>query len=155
MPVREAEEVLDQRRVRRLPARHVALEHDRRQPVGSRVDGGREAGRSGADDRKVVVSACSGWALSAHASASRSTVAPASSAVAVDQQRQLCAGRVVLAQRGVGLGRAGLQPRVRLRGAREEVAQAVVLRRQPAADDGDRRADGTHDGAMRNISSST
>ena len=54
-PAGEAEEVLDLRRVRRLPTGHVALEHDGPQAVGRGVDGRRQARRTGADDREVVV----------------------------------------------------------------------------------------------------
>jgi len=54
-PVREAEEVLDHGRVRGLSPGHIAVEHDRREAVGGRVDGGGEAGGAGADDDEVVV----------------------------------------------------------------------------------------------------
>ncbi len=55
--VDEAEEVLDQRRVRRLAAGDVRLDQHGRQPVGCGVHGGGEPGGTGADDRQVVVRA--------------------------------------------------------------------------------------------------
>jgi len=56
-PVGEAEEILDQRRVRRLPARHLLLDHDGGEAVRRGVDRRRQAGRPAADDREVVLGA--------------------------------------------------------------------------------------------------
>ena len=72
---REAEEVLDHRRVRGLAARDVRFEHDRRETVGGRVNGCREACRTGAHDRQVVV-VREGASSTLQASTTFSTVAP-------------------------------------------------------------------------------
>ena len=51
----EAEVVLDARRRAGLAAGRLALDHDRPQTLGRAVDGGRKAGRAGADDDRVVL----------------------------------------------------------------------------------------------------
>ena len=53
-PGREAEIVLDPRRRAGLAAERAAIEHDRREAFGGRIDRGGKAGRPGADDRDVV-----------------------------------------------------------------------------------------------------
>ena len=51
---REPEVVLDPRRRARLPARRLALDHDRAQSLGGAVHRRREAGRPSSDDHRVV-----------------------------------------------------------------------------------------------------
>ena len=58
----EAEEVLDQGRVGRLPARQVLFQDQGREPVGSGVDRRREPGGAGADYHQVVVALRGGGA---------------------------------------------------------------------------------------------
>ena len=53
-PPGEARDVAEPRARARLAAGDLALEHDRVEPLGGRVDRGREPGRAGADDRDVV-----------------------------------------------------------------------------------------------------
>src|SRR6185437_3566464 len=53
----EAEIVLDPRRRARLPARRLALDHDRAQALGRAVHGRGQPGRAGADDHGVVLRA--------------------------------------------------------------------------------------------------
>ena len=123
----------------RLAPGHLALEHDRRQAVRGGIDGGRQSGRPGADDRQVVV-ARDGGLIICHASASLShgrrgmTLSPS-----------MTTGSAGLppasASSSVGLCRAGLEPLVRLRHPRQEVAQPVVLGIEPSADEGHRRPD--------------
>ena len=52
---REAEVVLDPRRRARLATGRLALDHDRPQPLGGAVDGGRQPGGPRADDHRVVL----------------------------------------------------------------------------------------------------
>ena len=54
-PGGEAQVVLDPRRRAGLPARRLALDHDRPQALRRAVDGGGQAGRPCADDDRVVV----------------------------------------------------------------------------------------------------
>jgi len=56
-PVRKPEEVLDQRRVRSLPARRVAFEHDRREAIRGRIHRRRKTSRPGANHDQVVLRA--------------------------------------------------------------------------------------------------
>ena len=51
----EAEVVLDPRGRARLAAGRLALDHDRPEPLGRAVHGGRQAGGPGADDHRVVL----------------------------------------------------------------------------------------------------
>jgi hypothetical protein len=51
---REAEIVLDPRRRAGLAAERAAIEHDRREAFGRRVDRRGKTGRPGADDRDVI-----------------------------------------------------------------------------------------------------
>ena len=55
--VDEAEEVLDQRSVRRLAAGHIGFDQNGRQSVRCGVHGSGEPGGSRADDRQVVMRA--------------------------------------------------------------------------------------------------
>jgi len=50
----ESEIVLDARGGAGLPAEGAAIEHDHRQPLRRRIDGGSQSRRSGADDRHVI-----------------------------------------------------------------------------------------------------
>ena len=56
-------------------------------------------------------------------------------AVAVDEDGQVRIGQAEPLEELVGLGRVRLVPLVRLRGAGQEVAEAVVLRVHPPPDD--------------------
>ena len=152
--LREAEEVLDQRGVRRLSARDVAVEDDGRQAVGGGVHGRRQTRGAGADDRQVVVVArrsgrdrpCGGKTRGGGAGVN---------GVTVDHHGQLGLTGAGPRQQLVGLGRAGLVELVRLRDPREEVAQPVVRGLQPAPDDAHGRADRAHSPGRTNISSSS
>src|SRR5207244_7882989 len=125
-PGREAAEVLDHGRVRGLSPGRIAVEHDRREAVGGRVDGGSEARGPGADDDEVVMRPLR-RVQATPGRYDRLDGRLRQSSVAVDEDRQ---GRIAEAEareQEVGLGRARLVPLVRLRGAREEIAKTVVL----------------------------
>ena len=53
-PGGESKEILDQRGRTGLPARRVAFEHDRLKTFRTRINGGRQAGRSRTNDRQVA-----------------------------------------------------------------------------------------------------
>jgi hypothetical protein len=142
-PAGEAEEVLDQRRVGSLAARHVALDDERREPVGRRVDRGREPGGARADDGQVVLRPLR------RVGEPPGTRDPLDGGrrddgALVDEDRKLGIERPRPGERLLCRGAPHLQPVEGLCGAGEEVAQAVVLRRQPAPDDGDRGASRAH-----------
>ena len=144
----EPEEVLDHRGVASLAARQVLLGDRRGEPVGGAVHRRREAGRPAAHDHQVVVRLRGprvdvprlGQALNVDAGVDR---------VAVDHHRQLSAARAGLRQHRLGLRRARLVELVRLRRARQEVTQAVVLRLQPVTHHVYRRAGRAHGGSLR------
>ena len=152
--VGEAEEVLDHRRVRGLAARHVLLDHEGGEPVRGGVDGGREPGGPAAHDREVV----------GRAPRRRADVPQLRDALhrrrgdhqpVVDQHRQLRPLRAARREQRLRLRGPGVEPRVGLGAAREEVAQAMVLGVQAPPDDGDVGAGRAHAGFRRNISSSS
>ena len=136
-PVREAEEVLDHRRVRGLAARHVAgRRRSSTRPSGGGVDGGGEARRPGADDDEVVVLPL--WRLASRPTQSAiDSTRRARERLARRRRRRAASHRSARAasSKTVGLGRARLVPLVRLRGARQEVAEPVVLGVHPPTDD--------------------
>jgi len=69
---------------------------------------------------------------------------PRQRSVAVDHDRQRRIDQLEAREQEVGLGRARLVPLVRLRGAREEIAKAVVLGVHPPTDDLNRWAYRAH-----------
>jgi hypothetical protein len=136
--------------VGRLSARHVALEDDRGEAVRRCVHGRGQAGRTGADDGQVVARALGrievvpdpGQTLHRH---------PGVHVIPVDDDRQGRINETEAAHEAVGLGRASLEPFVRLRDSGEEVAQAMMLRIEPFADDPDCRTNGAHRVILRSI----
>jgi hypothetical protein len=130
--VDEAEEVLDHRRVTGLTTGHVGLSDGGPEAVRGAVHGGREAGRARADDEQVVVTSLGAGEdrprlrEPLHGRARVNGVA-----VYYDGERRPV--RTGLVQHRLRLRRAGFIELVRLRRAREEVAQAVVpgSRRRP------------------------
>ena len=118
----EAEEVLDHRRVRSLAARHVALEHDRRQPVGRCVHGRGESRRPGADDREVVVDPRGARRDSPGGRELGGIRIAVQRPVGLDDDRQLVVSRAAcLLQEPPALRRFLVVELERLRNAREEV----------------------------------
>ena len=131
---REAEEVLDHGRVRRLAPGHIPVAHDRRQAVGGRVDRGGEAGRPRADDRKVVVRLLRRLQATP-GQGDRLDGRRSKGPVAVDEDRQGRINEPKAREQEVRLGRIRLVPLVRLRGAREEIAETVMLCVHPPTHD--------------------
>lgn len=137
--VRKAEEVLDQRGVGGLAAGHLALEYNRREAVGGRVHSGPETGRPRPDDCQLVVGPRRtredppGFGEPLHRR-------PGVDSVAVDDDRQHGSLRARLCKQCLGFGRAGFVELVRLRPARQEVAQPVMIGIKPSPDQVD---DGT------------
>jgi hypothetical protein len=126
-PLRESEEVLDHRRVPRLTAWNIALEHDRRESVGGGVHRSSQAGWAGTDDGYVVLGA-GGRSESAPCPDQRLSGGGFEDAIAVDEHRQPRLDDAMARQQIQGLGRVGLVELIRLGGPREEVAQAVIPR---------------------------
>ena len=140
-PARGSWKFLDQRRGRPGPG-EVALDHDRRDSVGGRVNGGCQACRAGADDCELVVveprriggSPALGELLEGRADVN---------VVAVEDDRR--GGSAARAPRmRSGLGRIRLQPSVRCAARVRRSRRAVVLRVEAPADHPDLRPDGAH-----------
>src|SRR5262249_17919227 len=127
--VREAEEVLDRIRVRRLSAGDVAIGDHRLQAVGSGIDRRGEAGGRGAGGDEVAVGQLR-----------RPPPPPRArdpldrrfrdDELTVDEHRQRRIVHGALIEELVGLRATRFVPLVRLRGAREEIAESIVLRIQ-------------------------
>lgn len=122
------------RGVRGLAARDVTLEHERREPVRGGVHRSGKPGRARSDDRQIVVPA-RGWRAHPPGLDEPLDRRGLDALVPVDDDGKLRVGQVVRAQRRLRLRRAGLDPVEGLRDAGQQVAQAMVLGLQPAADD--------------------
>ncbi len=142
--LRKAEEVLDQRRVRGLAARNVLLDGDGGEAVRSRVDGGRQPGRPGADDRQVIGGA-GGHVLDPPGLRDPVDRRRRDHLVGVDHDRVIAGGDTARAEELGGLGGSRLDPLERLRDPGEEVAQALVLEAERSADDAYIRAHRAHE----------
>ncbi len=140
--------------MRGLAARDVAFQHQRRQPVGRRVDRSGQPGWARADDRQVVVLVGRLVALlpGGEELLDRDSCQDARP---IDHHRR---GRMLGLDRRkerICLRGAGLEVLIRLRRPGQEVAQPMVLRVQPSPDQLDGRAYRAHSVRRTNISSST
>ena len=134
----KAEEVLDAVRVGGLPARNVAVEDNRRQPVGGGVDRGGQPRRAAADHDEIVFVALRRIAVP------KRVRNPLESDVCVrlvlvDDDEQVVLLEAACAQELIGLARPSFVPLIRLGHTREEVAHAIVLGVHPPADQLQRR----------------
>ena len=152
--LREAEEVLDQRGVRGLAARKVLLGHERREPVGGRVDRCRQPGRPGAHDQQVVVLQRRPGRRPPRRG-ERGHRRTGVHGVLLEHDRQRRIDDPARREQHLRLRRPRFHILVRLRAAHQEVAQLVIARLQPAADDLNRGSDGAHWRETRNMTSST
>ncbi len=132
-PVHEAEEVLDQGGVRRLPAGHVVLDDQDVEPVRRRVDGGGQAGRPGADDDEVVVRLLR-RAREIPAGGEPWNRRPFDHADVVDDDRQGRIGESAFDEDAIGVGSPDLVKVERLRRPGHEVADPVMVGVERPAD---------------------
>ena len=132
---REAEVVLDPGRGARLAARGLALDHDRPQALRGAVDRGREAGRAGADDHRVVLG-CGRLGAEAEQLRDAAKLRPHDGLAADDaDRRQVVARRQRAAPLLGGVGLVGLEPGERDLVAVEEAPQVGARRVEPVPDD--------------------
>jgi hypothetical protein len=143
-PVGKTEEVLDPTGVRGLAARHVRVAHERRQTVGGRVDRRGETGGARSDHDEVVLRAPGRLQAAPRTRDGLDGRSVVHRAVLLDEDGQVGITKPGTLEQFVCPHRSGLEPVVRLGRAREEVAQAIVLRLQAPADDLHLRPDGTH-----------
>ena len=149
---REAEVVLDPRRGARLAAGRHAVEHDRVEPLGGAVHGGRQARRPGADHDEVAERAL---LVAAQPEDPREVdvARVAQDLVAAnDHDRRLARGDAQLAQQRLGRRIVfEVDPAVGQAVAGGEVAQAARVRREARADDAEARAEADQQRAPQHV----